>query len=48
MSGTLSVTISRFDGWTLVAVAGELDATTSHELASVLQTFTDQTVGVHL
>jgi hypothetical protein len=42
------VTTSRFDGWSWVAVAGELDATTSHERASVLQTFTDQSVGVHL
>ena len=48
MSGSLSFTNSGFDGWTLVAVAGELDGTTAHELHSVLQRFTGQSVTVDL
>ena len=48
MSGSLSFTISSFDGWTLVAVAGEINGTTAHELHSVLQSFTGQSVVVDL
>ena len=47
-SGSLSVTVNRFDGWTLVAFAGVIDGVTAPELHSVLQEFTDQSVTVDL
>ena len=48
MSGTLSVTVSRFDGWTLLAIAGEIDGATAPELHSLLREFTDQSVTIDL
>ena len=48
VNATLSFTVSRFDGWTLVAIAGEIDSVTAPELHAVLQEFGNQSVCVDL
>ena len=48
MIGTLSFTISRSSGRTLVAVAGEIDLATAPELDAVLQDFGHHSVTVDL
>ena len=48
VSATLSVTLSRFDGWTLLAIAGAIDGVTAPELHVLLREFTDQSVTVDL
>jgi|SoiMethySBSTD1v2_1073268.scaffolds.fasta_scaffold67035_6 stage II sporulation protein AA (anti-sigma F factor antagonist) len=48
MTGALEFTISRSATWTLISVAGELNAATAPELHSILQEFSLQSVTVDL
>ena len=48
MLGTLSFTVARTEGSTVVAVGGEIDGATAPELAATLQRFEHESVTVDL